>query len=446
VPKSGFDEPKMLKPTATALSRDRFLLSVCLFAFVLRICIMFAATTYRVVNDDTDHFGFGWEMGRVARSLVNGDGFSSPLPLPTGPTAIVGPGYPLLLALVFKVFGIYSTASAVAIRIIQCLFSSLTCLFIYLGGRDSVGESSGKIAALAWSVFPLNIFFTVTKVWETSITAFLVALLFWLMLRLPSSLSITRWTMTGALLGIAALVNTSLVVLIVPFGVSALWRNRLRAFLPALAGAITCLALVSPWIIRNHMQFGKFMLRSNFPLEFRVGNNELSYGQKVESLHPSNTPSINRHWQSIGESRFMAEEQESNARFLGSHLSWFVRDTLNRIVNYWTGGWVRTTIDSPNSWPMIIATSILSLAGIFGIVRMYSSHTRAAPMFLGCLLIYPLVYYLTTTQPRFYHAITPLIILSGSYWLIGCKERILPTRNLETRFPNAHKNREARTL
>ena len=68
-----------------------FLIAVFLLAFVLRLAVMFATSSYHVVNDDTDHFGFGWEMGRVARSLAEGAGFSSPLPLPTGPTAIVGP-------------------------------------------------------------------------------------------------------------------------------------------------------------------------------------------------------------------------------------------------------------------------------------------------------------------------------------------------------------------
>ena len=86
--------------------------------------------------------------------------------------------------------------------------------------------------------------------------------------------------------------------------------------------------MVSPWLVRNHVQFGKFMLRSNFPLEFRVGNNELSYGQKVEKgLHPSNTPSVNKHWQEVGEMRFMEEQREQNAQSLAAHFSSFVFDT-----------------------------------------------------------------------------------------------------------------------
>ena len=134
------------------------LVVVSLFAFCLRLSVMFATGTYHVVEDDTNHFGFGWEMGRVACSIAEGRGFASPLPSPTGPTAIVGPVYPVLLSAIFKGFGTYSAGSAIAIRILQSIFSSLTCVFLYLCGRDTMGESTGRLAALVWSVFPLNIF------------------------------------------------------------------------------------------------------------------------------------------------------------------------------------------------------------------------------------------------------------------------------------------------
>jgi 4-amino-4-deoxy-L-arabinose transferase-like glycosyltransferase len=402
----------------------RFLTFLFLFAWVLRLAVMFAMHSYRTIDYGDDHFGFGWEMGRVARSLAQGNGFSSPLPLPTGPTAIVGPVYPLLLALVFKIFGVYSISSAIAIRILQSIFASLTCVFVYLCGRDTAGAATAKLAAVAWAIFPLNIFFTVTKVWETSLTGMLAALLFWYMLQLRDSLSISRWAATGALLGIVGLLNTSLVMLVVPFGLFALWKNRVRAILPATVGALTCLAMLSPWIVRNHAEFGKFVLRSNFPLEFRVGNNELSHGEKIERFHPSNTPELNRHWQEVGEVRFMAEDREANSLFVSTHAGRFAFATFSRIVNYWTALWLVPTADSPNLWPAIFGTSILSLFGLLGLRQMFSIDNSVAWLYAGCLLIYPMVYYLTTTQPRFYHTISPLLVLLGSFWLVNFIRRV----------------------
>ena len=418
----------MRQLTVLRIKSTTFLILVCLFAFLLRLLVMGLGGTYRVVEDDTDHFGFGWEMGRVARSLVHGEGFSSPLPEPTGPTAIVGPVYPLLLALAFKAFGVYSTAASIAVHVMQILFASLTCLFIYLGGRDSVGELAGRLAAVFWSVFPLNIFFTVTKVWETSLTALLASVLFWYMLREYRSLSIIRWAGAGVLLGLAALTSTSLVVLIFPFGIGALIVNRMRALLPATVGALVCLAVVSPWLIRNHGIFGKYMLRSNFPLEFRVGNNDWTYGQKIEALHPSNVLAINRHWQETGELKFMAEESEANAQFVHAHPGKFAFSTINRIVNYWTGAWIKPISGYPNSWAVIIPTSLLSLAGLLGLWTMYRGGNLNVFMFAGCLLLYPIVYYITTSQPRFYHAMTPLLVISAALWGSDAWKRIATHR------------------
>lgn len=428
----------LFKPDRSAPARMHFVLAVCLFAFALRLAVMFATSSYRLVDDDTNHFGFGWEMGRVAASLAEGRGFASPLPLPTGPTAMVGPVYPLLIALVFKLFGIYTAASAIAVRVIQIAFSSLTCLFIYLCGRDAMGEGTGKLAALAWAVFPLNIFFTVTKVWETSLTALLTAALFWCMLHLRHSQSVSRWSAGGALLAIAALVNASLVLLVVPFGLSALFTYRTRILRPAVLGLLTCLAVVSPWLVRNHIQFGKFMLRSNFPLEFRVGNNEWSYGQKIESLHPSNTLSLNEHWQQVGESRFMDEDRAANAEFMAAHFDRFAFSTGNRIVNYWSGAWIHSIDAFPNDWPVIFATSMLTLVGFVGVWRMFSHSNSAALMFAGCLLIYPAAYYLTTSQPRFYHAITPLLILPGAFVVLELANRIAAYRSAHGKFDELH--------
>jgi hypothetical protein len=431
----------MRKPAAVWLSPRRFLIAVCLFAFALRVGVMLAGSTYRVLADDTQFFGFGWEMGRVAASLVAGKGFSSPLPEPTGPTAMVGPVYPLILAVVFKIFGVYSTGSAIAIRVLQSIFSTVTCVFLYLCGRDTVGKETGKVAALVWAVFPLNIFFTVNKVWETSLTSLLAVVLFWCLLSVRESVSVPRWALVGALLGIVAMTSASSVLFVVPFGTWALFKNRHRVLPAAAIGVLSCLAVVSPWLLRNHREFGKFMLRSNFPLEFRIGNNSSSYGQKTEALHPSNTPSVNRHWQDVGEIRFMKEEQEENARLISAHPGRFAFSTLNRMINYWTGAWIRVIPGYPNNWPVISATSFLTLAGLFGLWRMAASGLPAVWLYAGCLNIYPITYYVTTSQPRFYHAVTPLLILCASFGFM-CSARLYPLRFAFSRMV-ARSNRSA---
>jgi len=55
-------------------------------SFVLQIACIGLFHQYRV-RPGNDNFEFGWEMGRVARSIALGQGFSNPYEGNTGPTA-----------------------------------------------------------------------------------------------------------------------------------------------------------------------------------------------------------------------------------------------------------------------------------------------------------------------------------------------------------------------
>ena len=73
-------------------------------SFFLQIAAIGVLHQYRT-RPGNDNFEFGWEMGRVARSIALGHGFSSPYEGDTGPTAWEPPLYPYLMAGVFKLFG-----------------------------------------------------------------------------------------------------------------------------------------------------------------------------------------------------------------------------------------------------------------------------------------------------------------------------------------------------
>src|ERR1700694_3977594 len=83
------------------------ILFIVLIALLLRLAVITIGHTYRI-TPRRDHFQFGWEMGRIARSVALGQGFSSPTDLPTGPSAWAPPVYPYILAGVFKLFWAYS--------------------------------------------------------------------------------------------------------------------------------------------------------------------------------------------------------------------------------------------------------------------------------------------------------------------------------------------------
>ena len=81
------------------------------FGFLARIGYILIAHSYKFRTTDAN-FSFGWEIGRLAYSLATGRGFSSPFGGQTGPSAWNAPIYPWLVSLAFRVFGLYSHASA----------------------------------------------------------------------------------------------------------------------------------------------------------------------------------------------------------------------------------------------------------------------------------------------------------------------------------------------
>ena len=163
-----------------------------------------------------DHFRFGFETGRIARSIAQGEGFSSPLYEKTGPTAWMTPVYPYIIAGFFRVFGIYTKAAALAILSFNALTSALTCLPIFFFARKSFGAHVAKWAGWTWAFFPYSVYFPVERIWETWLATLLFSLLFLIALKLENTDQISVWVGAGLLWGLAAL-TSAVVVSVLPF-------------------------------------------------------------------------------------------------------------------------------------------------------------------------------------------------------------------------------------
>ena len=132
------DSPAVAKNVARDVrSWTHSIFFIVLAAFLLRVAVITIGHTYRI-TPRRDHFQFGWEMGRIARSIATGQGFSSPTDLSTGPSAWAPPVYPYILAGVFKLFGVYSNLSGWVILTFNSIFSALTCLTLYRIARKDI--------------------------------------------------------------------------------------------------------------------------------------------------------------------------------------------------------------------------------------------------------------------------------------------------------------------
>ena len=84
-------------------------------------------------------FQFEQETGSIAHSLAVGKGFSSPYGAESGPTAWLTPVYPLLIAGIFRIFGVQSPHSFFASVFMNMIFSAATCIPIFYAGKRIAG-------------------------------------------------------------------------------------------------------------------------------------------------------------------------------------------------------------------------------------------------------------------------------------------------------------------
>ena len=386
-------------------------------AFFLRLGAIIVLHTYRYRVAE-GHFDFGYEMGHLARSIALGQGFSNPFQVATGPSAWEPPVYPYLAAGIFKVFGIYTSASAFVLLTINSIFSALTCIPIYLIAKRTCGEKVALWSAWVWALLPYTMYWSTKWVWETAFSALILAVLFLLTLKLAETGTWSRWVQLGLLWGFAALVNPSLLSFL---PVSLLWlayhqRKELGAFAArALVALLLFATVLTPWTVRNYEVFGKFILvRDNLGAELRMGNDAHANGTWMWWLHPTLNVLEMQKFQRMGEINYIAQRKHEALSFIAAHPGFFLKTCLFRFIYYW-GGLPRASeipALAPLKNSLFLASSVLALWGLaLGLWR----RIPAASLFALLLLVYPAVYYVVFPHPRYRHPIEPEMLILGVY-------------------------------
>jgi 4-amino-4-deoxy-L-arabinose transferase-like glycosyltransferase len=378
-------------------------------ALGLRVGWIVIGHTYRFKSTDHD-FGFGWEMGRIGASLASGHGFSSPFGPATGPTAWEPPVYPYLIAGIFQVFGIYSKMSAFVLLTLNSVFSALTCVPIFLIARRIFSERVAVGSAWAWALLP-NVMYWCTKwVWETSLSALLLAMIVWLTLILEDRDGWLPWFQFGLLWGIAALNSTVLLSFLPAAGLWA-WYRRAKRGKRSLARVVLAsavfLACIAPWLVRNYQTFGKFIfVRDNFGAELRMGNGNGADGTWMEYLHPTQDVYAMSQYQAMGELAYIAMRKRQALDYIEANYARFAGLCVKRFLYYWDGPpkatqpwWMN---DAKNS--LFLASSVLTFWGLGRALRLRKS---GVGLLLWLILLYPAVYYVVFPSPRYRVPIEP---------------------------------------
>ena len=411
-------------------------------AFVVRALVITFLHTYRM-RPYLENFNFGWEMGRIARALATGYGYADPFDGHTGPTAWTPPIYPLLLAGVFKLFGVYTPLSAWAILIVNSIFSAATAPAVYLIGRLTFARGTGTRAnaisialwsGWLWALYPAAMQYAIHWIWDMAVTTCFFAWILVLALRLRAVYDgqavganpIKLWLGFGLLWGLVSLSNTSLLSFLPFCGLWSVWPllsrtpRRLSQIAPAARGAalaaVCCLALMSTWIIRNALAFHAFI-----PVRANLG------AELFESVQPANEgfpwggvfPAVGYDpkfivYRQMGEVAFSKAQGVRARQIIAAHPGRTLGYIAKRVWFYWAGvphpieNTFRSTISERTRQ---LDYCFISIGTIFGLLLAFQKRIPAAWLFFWMLAITPLLFYVVTVQARFRAPLEPAMLV-----------------------------------
>jgi 4-amino-4-deoxy-L-arabinose transferase-like glycosyltransferase len=408
--------------------------------FLVRVLYMTLAHTYKF-RTLGDHFQFGWEAARIARALVTGYGYAEPFSNSvwphTGPTAWLPPLYPLLIAAVFKVFGVFTLKSAWVLLTINCALSAVTAVAIWEIGIRCFDAKVARWSAWIWALYPAAMQYAVRWVWEMTLTTALFAGLWVLMLRMrevgSEKLGVEargdttgRWCWFGLIWGAIALSNSTLLIFLPVAGIWILMGVRrevlVRSVGRAVLAGVVFVACIAPWTGRNWEVFHTFIpLRGNFGAELYMGNGPGSTGLLMENFHPFQDANQLKLYAEMGEVRYVAMRGEAAKAFIASDRAHFVADCLKRVYFFW----ISVPHPADDAWYVEVGRvfnfAVASLCGLMGLGLALWRRVPAAGLMVWAFVLLPVPYYLVTVHARFRHPLEPLICILGVY-LFQCAE------------------------
>jgi 4-amino-4-deoxy-L-arabinose transferase-like glycosyltransferase len=362
---------------------------------------------------------FQQETGNIAYALADGRGFSSAFRTNSGPTAWLTPVYPLLVAGVFRILGVFTAKSFFAVIFLNSLFSAAACVPIFYAGKKIGGLLVASIAAWIWAIFPNAVMMPFEWVWDTTLSALLAATILWATFELADSRRLRDWILYGLLWGFTLMTNPALGTLL-PFLLGwAVWRAKrdghLKIARPLLALLMVILCC-APWTIRNYFVLHRFVpLRSNFAFELWLGNNDIFDPHAVNGRKVITRFEEERRYTQLREMAYMQEKWSKAIPFIKTHPALVLQLSGRKIFATWLGTetpWHDfSTTDSAFIRLLFISNFLVSIGVIAGAIVLL---LRRNPYWFPLIVapkIYPLLYYITHTSLRYRHAIDPILIL-----------------------------------
>lgn len=372
-----------MRPWALPVRRQCLLLFAV--GFAARIALILLSHQYRDVTR--------FELQRTAYSLATTGVYGNPYAIETGPTAHVSPGYTLILAGIYRLFGADVKGELVKEVLASAVSALNWALVPWAASVFGLQPVVGFVAALIGAVMPLKLSVETKGDWEAPYSALAVLLI--------SCTTVSLWRKrtyetgealrSGALWGASLLFFGALVPELLVFAIVGFFRGFSGKYVRFLAIQFGVVALMlAPWVIRNEMSLGSpIATRSNFGLELRISNNDMAgpferdnYLSGVyHKYHPLQSKSQAEQVRALGEVEYNREASQEALNWIREHPAKFAKVTAQRIFYYWFE-------PLPGQMPKAVWLGLIGLVGLAGLLLfLREDFWSALPMGLFVLLL-----------------------------------------------------------
>lgn len=254
---------------------------------------------------------------------------------------VVGPVYPMLLALIYGIFGL--TNYKMIILVLHSMLGAASAVLAYKTGEILFGKRYAWIPYGLTLGYPLFAFWGMYVLTEATYV-FTITLFLYLIALYAKEVDrpkLKTLLLLGTAIGISNLVRPLLLLYFPVLGFWILWAKRWRmktALRDFAVIVMMTVVVMSPWWIRNVIKYHQFIAVSNYgSYEFYLGNNPLTITDKYFYFaQPSFDPEVKARIEKLPISEQEEEYKQLAVSYIVQHPVLFLQRTFAKERNlFW---------------------------------------------------------------------------------------------------------------
>jgi len=240
----------MFKINLAEDSRFKILLFFVAVVYGLLFILFLNSSSPSISTGDAHQWdGIGW-------NLAQGKGYSFSTHAPYILTMRREPGYPLLLAIIYKIFGHNLTI----VKLLQVFVFGLSGIMTYLIGKEIFNAKIAKMSSLIFVLFPSSANYT-TWILRETICTFIFLLIIYFLIKAVRTKKLKYFILISSIFAYALYINFIFIGFIFLFFLWYVFINKkictIKRFLSVfILVIIVPLLIYMPWPIRNYKVFG----------------------------------------------------------------------------------------------------------------------------------------------------------------------------------------------